>query len=174
VWPHTEAELATASSQSWSEFNGASGGTVVTARTDGNWKNIDDSTTAYSASPITAGNNSFFKQQALLFGGTYNTLSAFTYKIDNNAPATGISIVGSVITALGTPSTTATGDSALSTTGLAANFVSSSTPAGAGTATYSTAGGVYANALRSQLQTTTAAGPGDIATRTITASWTES
>jgi hypothetical protein len=163
-----------ASTQSWTEYNGAGGTTATTARTDSNWKSVDDSTTVYSTAPVTAGTNSFNKVQALLFGGTYNSLSAFTYKIDNNAPATGISIVGSVVTAAATASQTATGDAALSTTGLSANFNTASTPFGAGTATYTTAGGVYAQALRSQLQTTTAAGPGDITTRTIIASWTES
>jgi hypothetical protein len=33
---------------------------------------------------------------------------------------------------------------------------------------------MYANALRTQVQTTVSAAPGDIASRTITASWTES
>jgi hypothetical protein len=163
-----------ASSQGWTEFNGSGGTTATANRTECNWKNVDDSTTAYSASPVTAGNNSFNKVQALAFGGTYNSLSAFTYKIDNNAPATGISIVGSVVTAAATAATTATGDAAMSTTGVTANFVSAATPFGAGTSTYTTAGGVYANPLRTQVQTTTAAGPGDIGSRTITASWTES
>lgn len=163
-----------ASTQTWSEGNGASAATLTASRTDMNWKNIDDSTTAYSSSPITAGNNSFSKYQAIVFAGTYNTLSSLTYKIDNNAPATGLSIVGSVVTAGTTPATTATGDAALSTSGLAANFVGSSTPYGAGTATYSAGGTCYAQALRTQLQTTSAAAPGDIGARTITAAWTES
>lgn len=166
-----------ASSQTWSEYNGASAATETTSRAEGNWKRIDDSTTAYSASPINASNNenSMTKYQAIKFTGTWNTLSALTYKIDNNAPATGLSIVGSVVTSGTTPSTTASGDSAMSTTGLAANFNSSSTPYGAGTSSTSAGGTMYANALRTQLQTlATYVTPGDIATRTITASWTES
>lgn len=139
-----------------------------------NWKNIDDSTTVYSAQPVTANNNSFFKEQALKFAGTWNSLSALTYKVDNNAPATGISIVGSVITAHSTPSTAATGDSAMSTSGLSANFNSSSSPFGAGTSSTTAGGTMYANALRTQLQTTSSAAPGDIGQRTFTASWTES
>lgn len=164
-----------ASTQTWSEGNGASAGTETTSRTECNWKNIDDSTTAYSASPITAGNNSFSKAQAIKFGGTYNTLSALSYKIDNNAPATGVSIVGSVVSVAFTPSTTATGDSALSTTGISANFTGGTWSAAfaAGTST-STANPVYGQVLRTQLQTTGSAGPGDITTRTITATWTES
>jgi hypothetical protein len=163
-----------ASTQSWTEYNGAAAATATASRTDVNWKNVDDSTTAYSASQVTAGNNSFTKYQALVFAGTYNSLSAFTYKCSSNAPATGVSLVGSVVTAGTTPATTASGDAALSTTGISANFNSSSTPYGAGTASYTTAGGVYANALRSQIQTTGSAATGDIPTVTITATWTES
>lgn len=116
------------------------------------------------------------KYQALKFAGTWNSLSALTYKIDNNAPATGLSIVGSVVTAGTTPSTSASGDSAMSTTGLSANFNNSTTPYGAGTSSSTASGTMYANALRTQLQTTSsyAGGPGDITSRTITATWTES
>jgi hypothetical protein len=110
------------------------------------------------------------------FAGNWNSLSALTYKIDNNAPATGLSIVGSVVTSGTTPATTASGDSAMSTSGLTANFTSSSFGYAAGTSTSSASGTMYTNALRTQLQTTSsyAGGPGDITSRTITASWTES
>lgn len=162
-----------ASTQTWSEGNGATAATETTGRTDANWKNIDDSTTAYSSSPITAGNNSFGKYQAIKFAGTYNTLSSLTYKIDNNAPATGLSIVGAVVTAGVTPSTAATGDGALSTTGVSANFTTTTLGYATGTATI-TSNPAYGNALRTQLQTTSAASPGDIGARTITAAWTES
>jgi hypothetical protein len=116
------------------------------------------------------------KYQAIVFAGTWNSLSVLTYKIDNNAPATGLSIVGSVVTSGTTPATTASGDSAMSTTGLSANFNNSTTPYGAGTSSTTASGTMYANALRTQLQTTSsyAGGPGDITSRTITASWTES
>jgi hypothetical protein len=167
-----------ASTQTWSEYNGASAATETASRAEANWKRVDDSTTAYTASPINSSNNenSMTKYQALKFAGTWNSLSALTYKIDNNAPATGLSIVGSVVTAGTTPSTTASGDAAMSTTGLAANFNSSTTPYGTGTSSTTAGGTMYANALRTQLQTTSsyAGGPGDITTRTITASWTES
>lgn len=162
-----------ASTQTWSEYNGA-GQTETGSRGEMNFKNVDDSTTAYSSSPITAGNNSFGKYQALKFAGTWNSLSALTYKIDNNAPATGLSIVGAVVTSYTTPATTATGDSAMSTTGASANFNTSASPFGAGTASTTAGGTMYANAVRMQLQTTTSAAPGDIATRTLTATWTES
>jgi hypothetical protein len=167
-----------ATTHSWTEGNGSGAGTLTANRTDSNWKNIDDSTSAYSSYPINSStnSNSFSKYQCIIFSGTWNSLSALTYKIDNNNPATGLSIVGSVVTSGATPSTVATGDSAMSTTGLSANFVSSSTPYGTGTSSSTASGTIYANMLRTQLQTTSgyAAGVGDIASRTITASWTES
>ena len=162
-----------ASTQTWSEFNGA-GGTETASRTDINFKNVDDSATAYSASPVTAGNNSFTKYQALKFAGTWNSLSSLTYKVSTNAPATGLSIVGSVVTSYTQPSTTALGDAAFSTSGLTANFNSSTTPFGAGTASTAAGGTMYANAYRAQLQTTGSAAPGDSPTITFTATWTES
>lgn len=167
-----------ASTQTWSEGNGASAATLTANRTEANWKRVDDSTTAYSASPINSSNNenSMTKYQCVVFAGTWNSISALTYKIDNNTPAAGISIVGSVVASGTTPATTASGDAALSTTGVTANLVSSTTPYGAGTSSSTASGTMYAQMLRTQLQTTSsyAGGPGDIATRTITAQWTES
>ena len=108
-----------ASTQTWSEGNGANAATETGSRTEANWKRVDDSTTAYTSSPINSTNNenSMTKYQVIKFAGTWNSLSALTYKIDNNAPATGLSIVGSVVSAGTTPSTSASGDSAMSTTG---------------------------------------------------------
>lgn len=163
-----------ASTQTWSEFNGASAATETTSRAECNWKNIDDSTTAYSASPVSAGSDSFTKYQAVKFAGTWNSLSALTYKVSSNAPATGVSIVASVVTAGTTPSASASGDSAASTSGTSANFNNSTTPYGTGTSSTTAGGTMYANAYRTQMQTTSGAGPGDIPTVTITASWTES
>jgi hypothetical protein len=164
-----------ASTQTWSEFNGA-GQTETTNRAECNWKNVDDSTTAYSSSVITAGNNSFTKYQCIVFAGTWNSLSALTYKIDNNAPATGISIKANTKTTYATPSTTASGDAAASTSGESANFGTSAASSAftAGTTSTTASGTCYTNPWRTQLQTTSSAGPGDIATRTITATWTES
>lgn len=167
-----------ASTQTISEGNGTNAATETANRTECNWKRVDDSTTAYTASPINSSNNenSYTKYQLLKFAGTWNSLSALTVKIDSNAPATGLSIVGSVVSAGTTPSTTASGDSALSTTGLSVNFLTSSFGYGAGTSTSTASGTMYTQALRSQLQTTSsyAGGPGDIASRTLTWSWTES
>jgi hypothetical protein len=167
-----------ASTQTFSEGNGTNAATETTSRTEMNLKRIDDSTTAYTANPINSTNNenSYTKYQMLKFAGTWNSLSGLTVKIDNNAPATGLSFVGSVVTSGTTPSTTASGDSAMSTTGLSANFTSSTFGYAAGTSSSTASGTMYTNALRLQLQTTSsyAGGPGDITSRTITWTWTES
>jgi hypothetical protein len=167
-----------ASTQTWSEGNGATAATETTSRAECNWKRIDDSTTAYTANPINSTNNenSMTKYQMLKYAGTWNTLSVLTYKVDNNAPATGLSITGAVVTAGVTPATTASGDGAASTSGAAANFTSSTFGYAAGTSTSSASGVMYTNAFRTQLQTTSSyvGGPGDIVSRTITATWTES
>src|SRR5947209_4831844 len=71
-----------ASTFEFEEDNGAATGspakgtTRTAARTEANWKNIDDSTTAYSSSPITAGNNSYEKWQFGHFSGSFNQISA--------------------------------------------------------------------------------------------------
>lgn len=167
-----------ASTQSFSEGNGSSAGTETGSRTEMNFKRIDDSTTAYSSSVINSTNNenSMTKYQMLKFAGTWNSLSALTVKVDNNAPATGLSIVGAVVTSGTTPATTASGDSAMSTSGLSVNFTSSSFGYAAGTSSSTASGNMYTNALRTQLQTTSsyAGGPGDITSRTFTWAWTES
>ena len=64
----------------------------------------------------------------------------------------------------------------MSTTGAAANFTATTLGDAAGTATSTASAVVYGNGLRTQLQTTSSyvGGPGDIVSRTITASWTES
>jgi hypothetical protein len=167
-----------ASTQTWSEGNGASAGTETTSRTEANWKRIDDSTTVYTSSPINSSNNenSMTKYQAIKFAGTWNSISALTYKIDNNAPATGLSIVAAVVTSGTTPSTASSGDSAASTTGTSANLTTTTLGYAAGASSSTASGTIYGNAYRTQLQTTSsyAGGPGDITSRTITATWTES
>lgn len=74
--------------------NPAKGTTRTAARTESNWKNIDDSTTAYSSSPITAGNNSFEKYQFGHFSGTYNQVSAGLFAHTATAFGTGLTLKG--------------------------------------------------------------------------------
>lgn len=166
-----------ASTQSWTEYNGVTP-TVTATRTEVNWKNIDDSTTAYTASIITvpgAGTTySFAKVQALVFAGTWNSLSAFTYKVSTAAPGTGVVLNADVIATYTQPATTIQPASAASTTGTAANFTNTTTPFIAGTTSVTGSGTMYTNAYRTQLAVGSTAGPGDITSVTVTASWTES
>ena len=167
-----------ASTQTWSEGNGASAGTETTSRSEANWKNVDDSTTAYSSSPITAGNNSFTKYQAIKFAGTWNSISSLTYKVSTASPATNCSVVAAVVTSGTTPSTTASGDSPASTSGTSANLTTTTLGYAAGSSSSTAGGTIYGNAYRTQLQTTSSAAPGDLSVNgssvTITATWTES
>ena len=55
------------------------GTTRTGSRGEQNWKNADDSTTAYSSSSITAGNNSFEKWMSGHFSGTYTSISALLW-----------------------------------------------------------------------------------------------
>src|SRR3990167_2413202 len=75
------------------EANGA-GEAVTHNRTESNWKNIDDTTTAYSASPITAGNNGFDKWLSGHFSGTYNQISAGLFAHTAGAMGAGLTIKG--------------------------------------------------------------------------------
>lgn len=159
---------------SWVEFNGASGSAGTDNRTDGDWKSVDDSTTAYTDALVNAGSNSYSKLQAVKFGGTWNTLSALTYSIDNAAPATGVTISGSVPTSDPRPNAATSNGDAEFSSALSANFVSSSSAFGAGTSTASGGGTMYAQPLRTQLRTTSSAAAGDVGARVITAQWTES
>lgn len=173
----------------WQEDNGAATGspakgtTRTTARTERNYKNIDDSTTAYSSSPITAGNNSFTKYAFGKLTTPFNQIlnckwSAHTAPA--GALATGLSLKGKVTSTYTTPATST--DSGISsptdfTTAVAigsGSAVSFSTvgPEGAGpTSTLSATG--YTQFLAAQLQTTSSASPGDMASITETIQYDE-
>jgi hypothetical protein len=88
----------------------AKGTTRTTARTERNFKNIDDSTTAYSSSPIVAGNNSYTKYQFGKFTGTFNQVLNGKWSA-HTAPAgslaTGLTLHGKVTSTYTTPATTA-------------------------------------------------------------------
>lgn len=170
-----------ASTQTFSEGNGASAGTETTNATNMNWKNLDSydngGANLYSSNPVVANTNSFTKYQAIVFAGTFNSLSSLTVAVDNNSPATGVTIHGAVVSTAATPSITTSGDGLMPTTATAVNFTGQTwaTAFAAGTASApNTSTPRYTQPLRTQLQTTSAAAPGDITSRTFTWSWTES
>lgn len=154
---------------------GTTTGTVVTTV---NWKNIDDAnTTAYSASPITAGNNSFTKYQYGHFSGTYNQISAGLFAHTAGTFGTGLTLKGTVTSTYATPSTAA--NAALTTdmttaiaigSGLAVLFGAAPNTAASAT---TTANPAYTQYFPTQLQTTTAAAAGDTASVTNTLQYNE-
>jgi len=169
----------------WDESNGA-GETVTHARAEANWKNIDDSTTAYSSSSIAAGNNSFSKWQNGHFTGTFNSISA-------GLIAHTAGVFGAGLTVKGQPAMTTDADRlAYTTPGTAALatltfdetpviaigsgravWFGATGPANSGKAASTTSNPAYTNYLTTQLQTTGSAGAGDTATGTRTLQFDE-
>lgn len=164
----------------------AKGTTRSTGRTEVNWKNIDDSTTAYSASPISGGNNSFEIWMFGKFTGTFNQILAGKFAHTSGTLGTGLTLKGPAATTgdgdrplYTTPSTTA--NSTLTTdmtTAIAigsgvAVFFGATGPEATGKAASSTNATTYSNYLPTQLQTTTGAAAGDTATVTNTLQYQE-
>lgn len=150
--------------------------------TDVNWKNVDDNTTnsgtAYSSSPITAGNNSYEKFQYGHFTGTFNQVLSGLYAHTATAFGTGLTLKGTVTSSYTTPSTTANSNlttdmtSAISIgSGLGVNFSTTGPYAASPTSTLSAAG--YTQYLVTQLQTTGSAAAGDTAQVTMTLQYQE-
>jgi hypothetical protein len=172
----------------WGEDNGTQTGSPLkgttrnTSRTECNYKNIDDSTTAYTSSPIVAGNNSYTKYQFGIFSGTYNQILNGKWSAHTSPAgslATGLTLKGTVTSTYATPGTAANG--ALSTdfttavaigSGLTVNFAASG-PENASPASTLSSGGGYTQYLASQLQTTGSAAAGDMATITQTLQYDE-
>ena len=156
----------------------AKGATRTTAVTQVNWKNTDDVGTAYSSSPITAGNNSYTKYQFGRFTGTFNQISAGLWAHTAGTAGTGLTLKGVVTSTYATPATTANAaltvdmTSAISIgSGQSVNFSTTGPEAASPTSTLSAAG--YTQYLATQLQTTSSAAAGDSTTLTLTLSYNE-
>lgn len=162
------------------------GTTRSTGVTDCNWKNTDTYATAYSAAPITAGNNSFEIWNFGVFSGTFNQISAGLFAHTATAFGTGLTLKGP-------PACTGDGDRLLYTTPSAtanANLTTDMTsaiaigsgvgvcfgatgPEATGKATSMTTNPCYTNYLTTQLQTSGSAAAGDTATVTLTLQYNE-
>lgn len=162
------------------------GTTRSTAVTDTNWKNTDTYATAYSAAPITAGNNSYEIWNFGKFTGTFNQISAGLFAHTAGAFGTGLTLKG-------TPACTGDGDRLLYTTpsttantGLTTDMTSAiaigsgvavcfgaTGPEATGKATSTTSNPAYTNYLTTQLQTTGSAAAGDTTTVTLTLQYNE-
>lgn len=162
-------------------------GTTRTAGvTDVNWKNTGTEGTAYSAAPITAGNNSFDLWTFGHFSGTYNQISAGLW-------AHTLTAFGSGLTLKSTPACTGDGDRLLYTTPTAsalagltvdatsavaigsgvAVFFGATGPEATGKASSMATNPCYTNYLTTQLQTTGSAAAGDTANVTMTLQYNE-
>lgn len=162
------------------------GTTRTTAVTDTNWKNTDTYGTAYSAAPITAGNNSFEIWNFGKFSGTFNQILSGLFAHTSTAFGTGLTLKG-------TPACTGDGDRLLYTTPSAsananlttdmtsaiaigsgvAVFFGATGPEATGKASSTTSNPGYTNYLTTQLQTTGSAAAGDTATVTLTLQYNE-
>lgn len=164
----------------------AKGTTRTTGMTDNNWKNIDDSTTAYSSAPITAGNNSYERWMFGKFTGTFNQILSGLWAHTATAFGTGLTLKGVAATAgdgsrpiYTTPSTTANATftvdmtSAISIGSGVAVFFGATGPEATGKASSMTTNPCYTNYLGSQLQTTSSAAAGDTSSITLTLSYSE-
>lgn len=162
------------------------GTTRSTGVTDSNWKNTDTYATAYSAAPITAGNNSYEIWNFGVFSGTFNQISAGLFAHTSTAFGTGLTLKGPpTCTGDGnrllytTPSTTANANlttdmtSAISIGSGVAVCFGATGPEATGKATTMTTNPCYTNYLATQLQTAGSAAAGDTATVTLTLQYNE-
>src|SRR6266498_53140 len=146
-------------------------GTTRTVVTDFNWKNIDDASTAYSASPITAGNNSFEKFLFGGFSGSFNQVLGGLWQHTGGNLGAGL-VVKCVVSGTGqgsytTPSATTNANltrdltqTGLVSTGLTVLFGASG-HAESGKNASTTSNPAFSQYLITQLQTTVAASAGD-------------
>ena len=168
------------------EDNGAATGTppvgttVGTVVTNTNWKNIDDATTVYSASPILAGANSYEKFQYGYFSGSFNEISAVLWAHTAGALGSGLTVKGVATSLYTTPSTVANSvltvdmTSAISiASGQAVLLSTTASPATSTPTATTVVNPVATQYIVSQLQTSTLAVPGDTATLTLTVQYNE-
>lgn len=162
------------------------GTTRTTAVTDSNWKNSDTYGTAYSAAPITAGNNSYEIWNFGKFSGTFNQISAGLFAHTAGALGTGLTLKGPpTCTGDGsrllytTPSATANANLTTDMTsaiaigsGVAVCFGATG-PEATGKATSMTTNPCYTNYLTTQLQTSGSAAAGDTTSVTLTLQYNE-
>lgn len=158
-----------------------SGTTRTLQRSEVNWKNIDDSTTAYSAQPIQAGNKSYSKWQFGAISGTFNQVSNGKFGHTSGViTGMGLTLNHYVTTGYVTPAATGlspawdiTAVTPIATSGTTVLFSHQSPAQGTGSTLGSVATG-WTQFLVTYLDTTTGAAPGDTATVELTFQYDES
>lgn len=162
-------------------------GTVRTATvTDVNWKAVTTEGTAYTASPITAGNNSVENWLYGHFSGTFNQISAGLFAHTATAFGTGLTLKGFTTMAADGDNETYTTPSATTNANLSTDMTSAiaigsgiavwfgaTGPEATGKAATMTTNPCYTNWLVTQLQTSGSAAAGDTAQVTLTLQYNE-
>lgn len=164
----------------------AHGTTTTGGVTDVNWKAVTTEGTAYSASPITAGNNSVENWLFGHFSGSFNQILSGLFAHTATAFGTGLTLKGiKAMTADGdnltytTPSATANSNlttdmtSAISIGSGVAVWFGATSPQATGKAASMVTNPCYTNYLTTQLQTTSSAAAGDTAQVTLTLQYNE-
>jgi hypothetical protein len=176
----------------WDEDTGTQTGSPLkgTTRTAGvtdvNWKASGTQGTAYSAAPITAGNNSFDKHQFGHFSGTYNQILSGLFAHTATAFGTGLTLKGPPAMTVDGDNVTYRTPAATANAGLSVDMTSAvaigsgvavwfgaTGPEATGKAATMTTNPCYTNWLTTQLQTSGSAGAGDTATVTLTLQYDE-
>ena len=88
----------------WVEHN-TNNTTDNNARTEVNWKSVNDSTTAYSAAPVSAGSNSYKKYQFGRFSGTWSSISNIVFEHTNGSLPNNVQLAAKPTTTFTTPDT---------------------------------------------------------------------
>jgi hypothetical protein len=157
----------------------AQGTTRATGRTETNWKNADDATTANTAAPISAGNNSYTIYMFGKFSGTYTQIQNGLWAHTSGTFGTGITLDGVVTSTYATPSTTTNASLTVNMTSTISIgsgqtvLFSSVGPQGASPSSSTTANPAYTQYLASQLQTTGSVAAGLTATATMSLQYLE-
>lgn len=191
---YTFNRILRAASFQFCEDNGAAVGSPArgTTRTTGvsqlNWKSADDVNSVYSTVPVTAGQNSYEKNQFGVFTGSFNEIKSGIWQHVSGVFGAGLILKGYITGAnfYTTPSQatnsnllfdmTSTG---LLSTGYAVRLgIGGPNLTGKGTATTGTVvapwgATAYTEYITTQLQTTVAASAGDTTSVTFTFQWTE-
>ncbi len=173
----------------WCEDNGTAAGsppkgaTRTIGRTEQNWKNVDDTTTAYSVAPISPGSNSFEKWMFGRYTGTFSSISNGLWAHTSGTPGSGLTIKGKVAPGSNTYTTPATAANANLTvnmtsaiaiaSGQAVQFGATG-PEASGKGSSSSSNPAFTEWMTTQLQTSGSATPGTMATCTFTIQWDES
>lgn len=165
-----------AATATWYERNGATGSTIDTAVSDCDWKNTDDATASRASYPVTAGNNSYHKNNFIAFTGVFNQISNVLFAHTAGTLGTGLSLKAKVASTYTRGVTTALAGSTdiTSTSSISAGMavtVGTSDPVGATSSSITSAG--YTEFIMTQVQSTSSAAAGDSGTVTLTVQYDE-